>query len=128
MSRVKNPYICKEIVSLLTSLANGNRRAQKKKKVFVHGGISSQLLEQYKVNGNQILVWNVDILKQKSSYIQILKIWGIMSLSQMPKLASLLDILFERYTEAKMNQCKHKCLDGYAFCCSHSSCQLITCY
>ncbi|KAE7998939.1 hypothetical protein FH972_003432 [Carpinus fangiana] len=112
MSRVKNPYICKEIVSLLTSLANGNRRAQKKKKLFVHGGISSQLLEQYKVNGNQILVWTVDILKQKSYYIQILKIWGIVSLSQMPKLASLLDILFERYTEAKKNQCKHKCLDG----------------
>ncbi|GLT61225.1 hypothetical protein SLA2020_339470 [Shorea laevis] len=71
MSRVKNPNLCKDVVLLLKDLANGNRQPQKKKKLFAHGGTSSQLLEQYKVDGSLILVWTVDIMKEKSYYIQI---------------------------------------------------------
>lgn len=131
MSRVKNPNLCKDVVLLLKDLANGNRQPQKKKKLFVHGGTSSQLLEQYKVDGSLILVWTVDIMKEKSYYIQILKIWGILSLSQMPNLVRLLDILFDRYPAAKMDRCKHKCFDGYVFTfcmpytCSKDTCQFL---
>lgn len=128
LSRVKNPYLSKELVSLLTELANGRRRPERKKKLFAHNGTSSQLLEQYKLSGSLILVWNVDILKQNSNYIQILKMWGIVSLSQIHKLANLLDILFGRYTEAKMNRCKHKCFDGYAYLPLFILSFLINCY
>ncbi|GMY38267.1 putative helicase magatama 3 [Fagus crenata] len=137
MSRVKNAVTCKEVLNLLESLANGWRQPHWKKNLFVHHGTSSQLLEQYKVNGflnlgngwrqphwkknlfvhhgvNGFLnlVWTVDILKENSYYIQILKVWDILPLSEMPRLANHLDVLFENYTVDKMNRCKHKCLNG----------------
>jgi hypothetical protein len=140
MSRVKNAVTCKEVLNLLESLANGWRQPHWKKNLFVHHGTSSQLLEQYKVNGflnlgngwrqphwkknlfvhhgvNGFLnlVWTVDILKENSYYIQILKVWDILPLSEMPRLANHLDVLFENYTVDKMNRCKHKCLNGYTF-------------
>ncbi|GMY38408.1 putative helicase magatama 3, partial [Fagus crenata] len=77
MSRVKNAVTCKEVLNLLESLANGWRQPHWKKNLFVHRGTSSQLLEQYKVNGFLNLVWTVDILKENSYYIQILKVWDI---------------------------------------------------
>ena len=115
MSRVKNAVTCKEVLNLLENLANGWRQPQWKKNLFVHHGTSSQLLEQYKVNGFLNLVWTIDILKENSYYIQILKVWDILPLSKMPRLANHLDVLFENYTVDKMNRCKHKCLNGYTF-------------
>jgi hypothetical protein len=115
MSRVKNAVTCKEVLNLLENLANGWRQPHWKKNLFVHHGMSSQLLEQYKVNGFLNLVWTVDILKENSYYIQILKVWDILPLSKMPRLANHLDVLFENYTVDKMNRCKHKCLNGYTF-------------
>ena len=90
------------------------------KKLFYHHGTSSQLLEQYKVNGLLNLVWMVDILEENSYYIQILKVWDILPLSEMPRLANRLDVLFENYTVDKMNHCKHKSLTRYAFVCIHA--------
>ena len=113
MSRLKNAETCKEVLTLLENLANGWRQTHKKKNFYVHNGTSSQLLEQYKVKGLLHLVWTVDILKENSYYIQILNVWDILPLSEMPNLASQLDDLFENYTVDKMNRCKHKCLNGY---------------
>lgn len=115
MSRAKNAGSCKEVLTLLTKLANGWRQSQRKKNLFVHHGASFPLLEQYKVNGSQILVWTTDIVQENAHYIQILKVWDILPLSKMPKVANRLDILFRNYTVDMMNLCKHKCLDGYAF-------------
>lgn len=111
MSRLKNV----EVLSLLVNLANGWRQPLRKKKLFVHHGASSSLLEQYPVNGTLILVWTVDILEEKAYYIQILKIWDILPLFKMSKLANHLDFLFGNYTVDKMNRCKHKCFDRYVF-------------
>lgn len=111
MSRAKNAGSRKEVLTLLTKLANGWRQSQRKKNLFVHHGASFPLLEQYKVNGSQILVWTTDIVQENAHYIQILKVWDILPLSEMPKVANRLDILFRNYTVDMMNLCKHKCLD-----------------
>ncbi|XP_050279859.1 uncharacterized protein LOC126720959 isoform X2 [Quercus robur] len=110
MLKVENAETCKEVLTLLENLANGWRQPLKMKKLFYHHGTSSQLLEQYKVNGLLNLVWTVDILEENSYYIQILKVWDILPLSKMPRLANHLDVLFENYTVDKMNRCKHKSL------------------
>ncbi|KAF5466228.1 hypothetical protein F2P56_016175 [Juglans regia] len=108
MSRFKNA----EVLSLLEKLANGWRQPHWKKKLFVHHGTSSSLLEQYKVNnGSLILVWTVDIVKQNAYYIQILKIWDILPLSKMSQLANHLDVFFGNYTVDMINCCKQKCFD-----------------
>ena len=111
------------MLTLLENLANGWRQPLEMKKLFYHHGNSSQLLEQYKVNGLLNLVWTVDILEENSYYIQILKVWDILPLSEMPRLANRLDVLFENYTVEKMNYCKHKSLNRFAFVCIHT-CQL----
>ena len=123
MSRVKNDVTCKEVLTVLENLANGWRQPHWKENLFFHRGTSSQLLEQYKVNELLNLVWTVDILKENSYYIQILKVWEILPLSEMTRLANHLDVLFENYTVDMMNRCKHKCLNGYIFICIHV-CQL----
>ncbi|KAM3702041.1 hypothetical protein ACJW30_05G222400 [Castanea mollissima] len=112
MSRLKDAETCTKVLTLLENLANGWRQPQSKKNLYVHHGASSQLLEQYKVKGLLHLVWTVDILKENSNYIQILKVWDILPLSEMPKLANQLDVLFENYTLEKINHCKHKSLSG----------------
>ena len=116
MSRLKDAETCTKVLTLLENLANGWRQPQSKKNLYVHRGASSQLLEQYKVKGLLHLVWTVDILKENSNYIQILKVWDILPLSEMPKLANQLDVLFENYTLEKINHCKHRSLSGYASC------------
>ncbi|KAL4593865.1 hypothetical protein ACB092_05G294900 [Castanea dentata] len=112
MSRVKDTETCKEVLTLLENLANGSRQSLRKKNLYDHHGTSSQLLEQYEVKGLLHLVWTVDILKENSYYIQILKFWDILPLDEIPKLANHLDVLFENYTVQKMNRCKYKRNDG----------------
>ena len=123
MLKVENAETCKGVLTLLENLANGWRQPLEMKKLFYHHGTSSRLLEQYKVNGLLNLVWTVDILEENSYYIQILKVWDILPLSEMPILANRLDVLFENYIVDKMNYCKHKSLNRYAFVCIHT-CQL----
>ncbi|KAF3952535.1 hypothetical protein CMV_021910 [Castanea mollissima] len=82
------------------------------KKLFYHHGTSSQLLEQYKVNGLLNLVWTVDILEENSYYIHILKVWDILPLFEMPRPANGLDVLFENYTVDKLNSCKRTVSPG----------------
>nr|XP_023922880.1 uncharacterized protein LOC112034293 [Quercus suber] len=112
MSRLKDAETCTKVLTLLENLANGWRQPQSMKNLHVLCGASSQLLEQYKVKGLLHLVWTVDILKKNSNYVQILKVWDILPLSEMPKLANQLDVLFENYTLEKINHCKHKSLSG----------------
>ncbi|KAM3732341.1 hypothetical protein ACB098_11G052900 [Castanea mollissima] len=96
--KVENAETCKEVLTLLENLANGWRQPLEMKKLFYHHGTSSQLLEQYKVNGLLNLVWTVDILEENSYYIHILKVWDILPLFEMPRLANGLDVLFENYS------------------------------
>ena len=94
---------------MLQKLSSGWRQPQEKRDPVVHDGPSSQLLEMSKVSEQLNLVWNVDSLKEDSNYIQILKVWGVVPLSDIPKLAKRLDILFGRYRVDEMNRCKHMC-------------------
>jgi hypothetical protein len=65
--------------------------------------------------GQLNLVWTVDILKEDSYYIQVMKVWDVVPLSDIPRLANHLDILFGSYTVDKMHRCKHRCVEGYEF-------------
>ena len=115
MLSVKNAETCKQVLTLLENLANGWRQSHRKKNLFFYQGTSSQLLEQYKVNGLLNLVWTINILKENSYYIQILKVWNILPLFEIPRVTNHLDVLFENYTVDKVNQCKYNSLNGYEF-------------
>ncbi|KAB1211384.1 putative ATP-dependent helicase C29A10.10c [Morella rubra] len=115
LGRISNAEIRKEVLSLLEKLLSGWRQPHEERNPIVLDGTSSQLLEMYKVNGQLYLVWTVDILKEESNYIQVMKIWDVVLPYDIPKVVKHLDIVFQSFTEDKMHRCKHKCVEGYEF-------------
>lgn len=112
INRIRNLEIRKEVISLLMKLSSGWRPPQKDKIDSDMAGTSSQLLEQYNFYGVLYLVWTVDILREQSSCIQVLKIWDVVMESKIPELTRYLDLVFGNYTVDKMNRCKHRCVEG----------------
>jgi hypothetical protein len=47
------------------------------------------------------------------SYYQVLKIWDILPVEDIPKLIKRLDSMFAKYTDDFINHCKERCLEGY---------------
>jgi hypothetical protein len=112
--RIGNTEICSAVLSLLAKLTSGWRQPDhERRNLIVHDGTSSELLEVYKVNQQLNLVWTVDILKEYSHHIQVMKVWDVARLFDIQKLAKQLDIVFGNYTVDKMHRCKHICLEGY---------------
>ncbi|KAJ6867774.1 hypothetical protein NC652_038847 [Populus alba x Populus x berolinensis] len=101
-----------EVISLLSKLSSGWRESPEERNIVVRNGTSSELLEQYRVNYQLKLIWTVDVIKENSNHTQILKVWDVLPLPDLPKLARHLDDVFGNYTVDKMNRCKHKCIEG----------------
>ncbi|THF97169.1 hypothetical protein TEA_003299 [Camellia sinensis var. sinensis] len=81
MARIKNVDVRKEVLSLLEKLSSGWRLHHEKDKVLDMNGTSSELLELDKVNGLLNLAWSVDIVKENSEDVQVLKVWDILPLN-----------------------------------------------
>ncbi|KAJ4974780.1 hypothetical protein NE237_007954 [Protea cynaroides] len=104
--------IQKEAIALLMKLASGWRHPQLLNNLYLSGGTSSELLEVYKVDELLNIVWTVDIFRENFNCIQVLKVWDILPLQEIPKLANQLDSLFGNYRVDDMNRCKFKCAEG----------------
>ncbi|KAH7852774.1 hypothetical protein Vadar_029088 [Vaccinium darrowii] len=108
ITRIKNVGVHKEVLSILQRLSSGWHQHQKANILKKMGGTSSELLELHTVNGSLNLIWSVDIITESSKDIQVLKVWDILPMAEIPKLAKRLDTLFGNYTVDKMNRCKHR--------------------
>ncbi|XP_034197097.1 helicase SEN1-like [Prunus dulcis] len=113
IQKIKDTEIHREVVSLLTKLANGWRQSLKNKITIVHG-TCAQVLQKYKVKGLLNLIWSVDVLQENSDYVQVLKIWDVLPVSDTPELDKRLENMFRSYTTAEMNLCLLRCVDGDA--------------
>ncbi|KAJ8442442.1 hypothetical protein Cgig2_018719 [Carnegiea gigantea] len=99
----------KKVTEMIKKLGQGWRQPTAEKVV------TSELLEQYKVDDGQLyLVWSVDIMKEESKCSQVIQVWDISPASELPKLAKKLIVSFGRYTKDDLDHCKHKTLEGYA--------------
>ncbi|KAM3753517.1 hypothetical protein ACB098_03G099900 [Castanea mollissima] len=111
--KLKSVQRKKSIINLLLKISNGWRP----KRLSVVCESSSQILKQFKVEGLYIVCAN-DIIKEWSDiekelrYSQVLKIWDIVSIKDIPKLVKRLDSMFEKYTDDFINRCQEKCLKG----------------
>ncbi|RDX70408.1 putative helicase MAGATAMA 3, partial [Mucuna pruriens] len=114
MARIKSTEICKKICSLLVQLSNGWRQPHRETNIGVVDNTSSQLLELYKVNESLYLAWTIDILEENSNYVQVLKIWDILPLSEVSNLARDIDISYRSYSVDILKCCKIRCSDGSA--------------
>ncbi|KAL6993306.1 hypothetical protein U1Q18_011422 [Sarracenia purpurea var. burkii] len=119
MSIIKDIDVRKQVISLLRNLSSGWHQHQKDR-ILNMNGTSSELLELYKVNALLTLIWSVDIVRENSNDVvrensndvQVLKVWDVLPLTEVPKLATRLDIVFGNYTVNTMNRCKCRRLEG----------------
>ncbi|KAK2383849.1 P-loop containing nucleoside triphosphate hydrolase superfamily protein [Trifolium repens] len=98
----------KSVISLLLKLSSGWR--PKRIKVDLLCGDSSQMLKQYKVEG-RFVVCSKDIVKE-SDFTQVLRIWDILPLEDIPKVVKRLDSIFGSYTDDFISRCSEQCFDG----------------
>ncbi|XP_068331779.1 uncharacterized protein [Pyrus communis] len=106
--KLKSIRLKKSVLNLLLKLSGGWR--PRKRNVETISGNSSAILRQYKVEGLYV-VCSIDIVKEMK-YIQVLKIWDILPLEDIPKLKNRLESIFNRYTDDFINRCNETCLDG----------------
>ncbi|GKV00267.1 hypothetical protein SLEP1_g12986 [Rubroshorea leprosula] len=111
VATIKNTEILRQLLTLLEKLSSGWRLMPNKKTCCYVLDSSSAFLEIYPVNDLLNLLWTVDIIEENSHYIQVLKVWNILPLPEVPKLAEHLDSLFENYAVDKINCCKERCLE-----------------
>ncbi|KAJ4710313.1 UvrD-like Helicase, ATP-binding domain, P-loop containing nucleoside triphosphate hydrolase [Melia azedarach] len=98
----------KSVISLLRKLSSGWR--PKKRNIDSVCESSLHIIKQFKVESLYIIC-TIDIMKELQ-YIQVLKVWDILPLEDVPKLATRLDNIFVKYTNDYINRCKEKSSEG----------------
>lgn len=111
--KMKSLSLKKLALRLLLRLSGGWR--PKNQSVDYYFEKSSHILKQFKVEGMYVIC-TIDIIKDVK-YVQVLKVWDILRLEEIPKLTKRLEKIFSAYTEDYINRCTEKHLEGYAFCC-----------
>ncbi|KAH1189210.1 TPR and ankyrin repeat-containing protein 1 [Glycine max] len=106
--RIRSEKIKKNVINLLIRLSSGWR--PKRFSVDLSCENSSQMLKQFKVESFYVIC-SIDIVKA-SRYIQVLKIWNILPLEDIPQLAKRLDKVFKGYTNEYISRCRCKKKDG----------------
>ncbi|CAL8993557.1 unnamed protein product [Prunus brigantina] len=106
--KLKSIRLKKSVLNLLLKLSTGWR--PKKPNVGTICGSYSHILRKYMVEGLYI-VCTTDIAKDVK-YIQILKVWDLLPLEDIPKLVNRLESILKRYTDDFINRCKEKCLES----------------
>ncbi|KAG8380907.1 hypothetical protein BUALT_Bualt06G0065500 [Buddleja alternifolia] len=113
ITRFKDNEIHKEVASVLVKLSNGWRSPLRKDKTVSYmEGASSQLLEFYDIKGPVKLIWTVDMVRENSVEIQVIKIWDILPKLEILQLSKTLDITFGKYTLNQMSRCLFKRIEG----------------
>nr|XP_043619930.1 uncharacterized protein LOC122591746 [Erigeron canadensis] len=95
-------------LNLLLRLSGGWR--PKNRSVDLHCEKSSHILKQFKVAGLYIIC-SIDIIKEYN-YVQVLKVWDILPLEEIPKLRKRLEYIFAAYMDDYINHCTEKRLEG----------------
>ncbi|KAL5554093.1 hypothetical protein UlMin_041494 [Ulmus minor] len=106
--KIKSSQTKKLVISLLLRLASGWR--PKKRNIDITCEKSKQILKQFKVK-DLYLVCSVDVVME-DWYKQVLRVWDLLQLVDIPKLAKHLDTVFCSYTDDFLSFCKVKCLEG----------------
>ncbi|KAL8105743.1 hypothetical protein AgCh_029512 [Apium graveolens] len=98
----------KTVLNLLLKLSSGWR--PKNRNVDSVCENSRQIIKKFKVEGLYV-VCTIDIVKE-SNYKQVLKIWDVMTVEEIPKLVKRLDRIFLMYSDDFINHCKQKLREG----------------
>ncbi|PWA75023.1 hypothetical protein CTI12_AA245630 [Artemisia annua] len=86
----------KQVLNLLLKLSSAWRPKNRSTDFCCKS--SSQILKQFKVEGLYVICTN-DIIKEVK-YVQVLKVWDVLALDEIPKLTKRLESIFSAYTDA----------------------------
>ncbi|CAJ2640612.1 unnamed protein product [Trifolium pratense] len=112
MARIKNTEDCKKICSLLMQLTSGWHQPRQEINIGVVDDTSSQLLGLCKVNELLYLVWTIDVLEENSNYVQVLKIWDVLPISEVSQMVRDINIFCRNYSVDIHKCCKIRCSNG----------------
>ncbi|KAJ4710301.1 UvrD-like Helicase, ATP-binding domain, P-loop containing nucleoside triphosphate hydrolase [Melia azedarach] len=98
----------KSVINFLLKLSSGWR--PKKRNIDSVCENSLHIIKQFQVE-SQYIICTIDIMKELQ-YIQVLKVWDILPLKDVPKLATHLDNVFVKYNDDYINRCKEKSFQG----------------
>ncbi|KAK8951177.1 hypothetical protein KSP39_PZI004917 [Platanthera zijinensis] len=105
-AKLKSLQMKKKVIQTILRLASGWRSKRNDATL----SDSFQLAKIYRM-GEHYLVWTIDIVMDER-YIQVIKIWDILLLSQLMSFISRIDRIFSMYTDSYISRCKEKCTDG----------------
>ncbi|KAG4135937.1 hypothetical protein ERO13_D08G247800v2 [Gossypium hirsutum] len=117
MSNIKNKEVHKQTIKVMEKLASGWRDDEKKKMIVGDDdGCCFGLLQVSLIGDGELsLVWSVELemVKGNSEWvIQVLKVWDVLPLLDVAKVAQKLHILFAEYTVEKISRCRYECTEG----------------
>lgn len=96
------------VLLLLSKLSTGWR--PRRRNIEVDCKSSSRILNKFKVR-ELYIVCSIDIVKE-SSYTQVLKVWYVLPLKEIPILVKRLDGIFGMYSVDYLSRCEAKCFEG----------------
>ncbi|XP_074264825.1 uncharacterized protein LOC141587273 [Silene latifolia] len=108
-SKLPSTYSKKIVLNFLLKLANGWRPRKYKADAT---GSSLSIVKQYRVEGCFIICTN-DICKDSGYESQVLKVWDILHLVDVPPLVKKLENLYRTFPDDYLKRCKAKALEGY---------------
>ncbi|TYJ24330.1 hypothetical protein E1A91_A08G253600v1 [Gossypium mustelinum] len=117
MSNIKNKEVHKQTIKVMEKLASGWHDDEKKKMIVGNDdGCCFGLLQVSLIGDGELsLVWSVELetVKENSEWvIQVLKVWDVLPLLDVAKVAQKLHILFAEYTAEKISRCRYRCTEG----------------
>uniref|UniRef100_A0A0D9W8Y6 UvrD-like helicase ATP-binding domain-containing protein n=1 Tax=Leersia perrieri TaxID=77586 RepID=A0A0D9W8Y6_9ORYZ len=105
-AKLKSPQLRREVLQKLIKLGVGWRTTVKNFDVID----AFQLAKVYKVR-DLYLVWSTDIEKNKM-YVQIIRIWDLLSHQNVARTIQRLENLFSMYTDEYLNNCRRVKTEG----------------
>ncbi|CAN8267582.1 unnamed protein product [Cochlearia groenlandica] len=101
---IKDSEIYRKVKNLLDVLAQGS---------WLHEQEEDSLLKQSKIDDVDLrLIWAVDILKEGFDYVQVVKIWDVVTSSQAPETVKHIGLNYMRYTRDEVEKCRGRSIRG----------------
>jgi len=97
------------VINVLERLANGWRPRGRSVELVCEN--SSKILKQFKVE-SRCIICSIEIVKDSRCHVQVLKMWDIVRLEDIPQLVKSLDSEFRKYTDEYIVFCKENGFDG----------------
>ena len=98
----------REVLQKLIKLGSGWRTTVRNLDI---PGVSNHA-KVYKIR-DLYLIWNIDMEKRERKYIQIIKIWDLLSQQHVARTVQRLEVVFSMYTDDYLDHCRRVQTLGY---------------